>query len=185
MGTNPDVGELERERDDFQRLVRGSFTFVELAGMSFQGVRRIGGDPRDSTLIARYVGPDWRFDVGWNRFELSLSVLVKFDRPKWHRHHCYVYFEPFIEYLTEGQDKAIVPYVTESMDIRSMKSAMLQRRDCFSNGLEPVLSAIGKKMEKYASIIGAASEEQVLGYHKWIGSSGKSVSRPTVQSPIR
>ncbi len=139
--------------------------------MSFRGVRCSGGpDPRDAALVARYAGSDWRFDVGWNKFELSLSLLVKFERPDWQRQQCYVYFEPFVEYLTQGRERAIVPYITERMSVRNMASVMLRRQACFAKGLAPVMSALGEKARNFLKPVRGASHEQVQGYHTWIAS---------------
>ncbi len=161
----------QQKRLGFEGLVKECFGFAEEAQMCFNGVRISGGtDPRDAALVARYSGSDSRFDIGWNEFELSLSVLVKFDHCNLPRQECYVYFEPFIEYLTQGQEKAIVPYVTERMSVRSMESVMEQRKTLFAQGLEPVIRALGKKMKANFGVLMSVSQEQVQGYHKWMRS---------------
>jgi hypothetical protein len=160
------------DKQSFEELVTSSFGFVESeAQMTFGGVRASGGtDPRDAALVARYTGSDFRFDVGWSEHELSLAVLINFgqlDVPRAERH---VYFEPFVEYLTNGEDQAIVPYIAEGMSIKRIEAVMDQRQAALRDGLSPVIERVGKKLQTYLGQLRAASADQVSGYHQWMRS---------------
>ncbi len=156
----------------FEEMVKVSFGFAESAfRMRFCGVRPSGGDdPRDAALVARYTGSRFRFDIGWNEFELSLAVLINFDNPDLKRHERYVYFEPFVEYLTEGEETAIVPYVAENMSIRQIEAVMKRRRSVFQRGLSSVVEEVGRKVQYHFRKLVDASAEQVQGYHQWMNS---------------
>jgi len=165
------MDKLSQESLDFEVLVKECFGFAGNFQMSFHGVRRSGGtDPRDASLVARYSGSESRFDVGWSEFELSLSVLIKYTCGRWSNRESYVYLEPFVEYLTRGQEKAIVPYATERMSLRRMGVLMEQRKMLFLHGLDPVMRAVGQKMQANFGCLMSVSQEQVLGYHEWMKS---------------
>jgi len=163
---------MHHDKKSFEELVVSSFSIVEsCAQMSFVGVRTSGGtDPRDAALVARYSGDSLRFDVGWSEYELSLAVLINFERVDVSRAERYVYFEPFVEYLTNGQEKAIVPYVTENMSIKETEATMEQRQAVFRDGLAPVIEKIGIKLQSYLGQLQTASADQIRGYHQWMKS---------------
>ena len=160
------------DKASFEEMVVLSFGFVEAeAGMIFGSVEKSGGrDSRDAALIARYSGQDFRFDVGWSEYELSLCVLIYFKQLNVPRGERYVYFEPFVEYLTDGDDKAIVPYVTESMSIKKIESTIEQRQVVFCDGLLPVIKKVWRKFQFYMDQMKTTSAEHVNGYHHWMRS---------------
>lgn len=163
---------VHHDKKSSEELVVSNFGFVESeAQMTFGGVRESGGtDPRDAALVARYSGSEFRFDVGWSEYELSLAVLIKFgqvDVPRPERH---VYFEPFIEYLTGDEEQAIVPYLAEGMSIKRIEAVMEQRQAVFRDGLRPVIEKVGKKLQTYLGQLQTASADQVRAYHQWMRS---------------
>lgn len=165
----------EEDQASFEVRVRDAFPFLEDIGqMKFVGVRVAGGnDPRDSSLVARYVGDHLRLEVGWNEMERSLAVLLRFEREDLGRIERYVYFEPFVEFLTKGQTKAIVPYVREGMSITQLKVIMDGRTRVFNEGFTQVIKELGAKMNSFFSRIKTASSEDIRRYHAWMKSAGR------------
>lgn len=159
-------------KEFFEDLIKTNFDFAESEfAMHLTNVSVSGGkDPRDAALVARYRGANFRFDVGWNEFELSLAVLVKFEDLNLSRQERYVYLEPFIEYLSNDGDPVIVPYVSENMSIRQTKATLEKRRSVFENGLEPVVDQVAQKMRRNFDKLTDASTDQVRGYHVWMSS---------------
>lgn len=162
----------KHDESSFEELVRDNFDFVEVdAGMTRGRVRSSGGnDPRDAALVMRYSGDAFRFDVVWGEYEMSLTIPVKFNLDELPKIERYVMFEPFIEYLTNGGEQAIVPYLSESMSIRGVEAVMDQRRAVFGEGLSPVVERLGKKLQTYLGQLRAATDDQVRGYHQWMRS---------------
>lgn len=160
---------LKNEKLSFEQLIKENFGFVEKLQMSFEGVRCSGGsDPRDAALVARYSGPYFRFDIGWNKFDLSLSILIKFAHLTLPKNDSYVYLEPFIEFVTQGKVRAIVPYITEGMSIRKIEDVVEKRNLLFAQGLDPVIKALGEKMKEHFGILTSISQQQIEDYHKWM-----------------
>lgn len=159
------------DKESFEALVKKNFGFAEtLFGACFGRIREIGGsDPRDATLVARYSGSSFRFDIGWNELELSLAVLIRFEMTKLPRQERYVYFEPFVEFTTGCKELAIVPYITEKMHTNRIREVMERRRSVFADGLAPVIERVAQKMRLHHSMLVNASEKQIRGYHIWIG----------------
>jgi hypothetical protein len=158
-----------RESSNFCNAVTEHFAFLGKFGAIASGTRRVGGaDPRDASIASRYIGPDWRIDIGWSSIELSLAILIKIDRSNFSRADSYVYFEPFVEFATDGQEKAVVPYITENMSIRSIENAMQRRQSVFELGLEPVVAALSRKAERLLPRVLAAPTDEILAYHVWM-----------------
>lgn len=164
-----DIPKMTLDSSLFDRVVENHFGFVGDLGGIARGSRHVGGaDPRDAALTSRFVGPDWQLEIGWSSFELSLAILVKLDRPGISGSDRYLFFEPFVELLTAGRERAIVPYITENMSIRNIEDVMDRRRSVFAHGLEPVVESLGKKLKSFLPRILSASIDDVRAYHVWI-----------------
>lgn len=158
------------DKQSFGELIKANFGFVESQfGMRFENVRASGGNnPRDVALMARYSGSAFRFDIGWNEFELSLAVLIKFNKGDLSLYERYVYFESFVEFATDGKEAAIAPYIAENMCIRQIQSVIQKRRSVFRNGLAPVVKQVARKLQFHFEVLINASPEQVRAYHQWM-----------------
>ena len=154
----------------FADTVRTSFRFLEETGqMCFVGVREGGGDdPRDHTLIVRYECNDLRADIAWCEGEGSLAILLRYNRGDLGKHERYVYMEPFIEFLSDGQYKALVPYVREGMSVEQLRTIMDRRCVLLSDGYEAVVRALGLKTEPFLKKIVSVTSEEIMNYHRWM-----------------
>jgi len=159
----------ESEKIDFEKEVIRCFDF--LPGMERGKVRVSGGgDPRDSVLVVRFSGDDLRIDIGWKENESALILTVCFDRDELARQERHVYFEPFVEFLSDGNENAIVPYITEGMGIRQIEAVMEQRQSVFRDGLPPVIEKVGRKLQSHLIQLQTTSADQIRGYHRWMSS---------------
>jgi hypothetical protein len=156
------------ERAEFEAAVRNHFAFLSETGLTNRGVRAIGAGGRDSGLAARYEAPGLRLEIGWSKYELSLAVLLKFNFDEMPEEQRYVYFEPFVEFLTGGRDTAIVPYVTDNMRAGSIERVIAECEAVFADGLEAVAQRLGEKLRQRLDLVRAASSEQIRAYHDWI-----------------
>jgi len=159
----------ETEKLNFEKEVMKCFGF--LAEMERGKVRVSGGgDPRDSVLVVRFSGDDLKIDIGWKENECALVLTVFFDRDGLARQDRHVYFEPFVEFLSDGNENAIVPYITEGMSVRRIEAVMEQRQSVFRDGLPPVIESVGRKLQSHLVQLQTASTDQVRGYHQWMKS---------------
>lgn len=164
------VEEQESDKLRFEKLVRENFDFLQdTPRMKFSGVRSIGGDdPRDAGLVARYSRDDLRVDVGWSKLQSSLTVSLKFEDADIPRKLRHLYFEPFIEFFTQGKDRAIVPYIREGMSIKKILSVSTEREKVFQDGLPAVIKAVGRKLRLYFNQIESVPVDLIGKYHDWI-----------------
>lgn len=162
---------LYDDRTEFEDLLRRSFDVLYQAGIVAHGVRSSGGsDPRDSSIVARFITEELQIEIGWNALELSLAILIKYRTLALPGSKKYIYFEPFIEFVTNGKERAIVPYITEKMNIRNIELTMDRRRSLFAKGLENVAGHLGRKLQIFLPRIESSSAEEISAYHEWMSS---------------
>lgn len=137
--------------------------------MRFVGVRNVGGvDVRDHALVARYARADMQVDIGWNVGEVSIGVLLKYERSDLAKRDRYVYVEPLLECLSEGRTRAIVPYVRPGMNVRELGRIATERAFLFANGPDSVIAALAQKIRLVWRQIESVSSETIRCYHLWI-----------------
>lgn len=158
----------EDECAAFERVIREDFAFLDEHGMSNKGTRTVGSGGRDSGYVSRYDSAQLRIEIGWSEFELSLTVLLKFNIIGLEGAQCYAYFEPLVEFLTAGDERAVVPYVAPRMRTDGIARVMSQRQLVFADGLEPVAGKLAEKVKRHLGELRALSADQLLAYHGWI-----------------
>jgi hypothetical protein len=112
QATTPD--EIDRVARDFSELVRRCFSFLEedyaMARSNWVSQR---GSPRDATANVRYQSETIAVDIGYALGELNLGILVRRKGPDGQvasrEPSSFVYFEPYVEYITGGSVKPVVP----------------------------------------------------------------------------
>jgi len=164
----------------FQNEVKASFEFLEKERlMTFAGVREIKGDLRDSGYVARYRTDEFRIEIGWSEFQLSLSVLIRFShRDDLPRNMKYIYFEPYIEFLSQGKEQSIIPQIYPRMSESRIIKTVEKRQELFKNrSFSTVLVKLAKKLQNNFGVILNASVDQIRDYHNWFNSGGKSLAR--------
>jgi hypothetical protein len=160
----------QERKAHFLDTVRTSFRFLEESGkMRFVGVREEGGDdPRDHTFVARYECKDFRADIALCEGEGSLAVLLRYNREGLEKRQRYVYMEPLIEFLSDGQYKVLVPYVREGMAVKQLKEIMDMRMLLFSDGYESVIRELALRTAPFVKKISSVMSEDIINYHRWM-----------------
>lgn len=159
----------EDDRREFEEVIQKHFDFLSVAGFRARGTRKIGTEGRDSGYVSRFESPDLRIKIGWSSFELSLIVTLKHTMSSLSDDQRYTYFEPLVQFLSEGGESAIVPYVTHRMSARRLLRVMEEREAVFAQGLEPVAQKLAEKLNAHLTEVQSVSADQILRYHDWIG----------------
>ncbi|MEZ5959959.1 MAG: hypothetical protein R3C30_05960 [Hyphomonadaceae bacterium] len=154
--------------EEFDQLISRHFAFLETRGFAVHEARRVDAEMHDAGVAKRYESPDLRLDIGWSAFEQSLSILLKFDRPQLPGQLRRAYFEPLVEFLSDGVDAPIVPQVRHRMDETELMRLMEQRSFIFESGLEPVAARLAEKLDGQLREIRSLADERILAYHDWI-----------------
>ncbi len=159
--------------DAFERAVATRFEFLEGEfGLSYVGTEAVQEDPRDSYIAARYGTGDFRVEVVWNPVAMSLVVLVRLSNVALGRRERTVYFEPFVEFVSEGAIIPVAPQVYPGMSIGRIEKTMQARESLFVHGINGALDAIADKLKAYLPCLDGSSEEVVRAYHEWYKSRG-------------
>ncbi|MFN5706826.1 MAG: hypothetical protein ACK6DS_09865 [Planctomycetota bacterium] len=153
---------------EFEASVENDFRFLKADyGFECSGVRSVDEDPRDSYLLARFARDHERIDVAWNEVAMSLSILVRLNNDELGRRERYVYFEPFIEFLSKGKVLPIAPQLFPKMTMRSIEAVMRQRSDAFKEGISSRMASLAEKLREYLATIRTSSTETIRAYHSW------------------
>jgi len=154
----------------FQSEVKNCYLFLEKRfGMNFCGVSETKThDPRDSGIVARYSQQDITVYICWSKFEKSITITIKFDGKNLTRDEKYIYFEPFLDFISKGIIKPIVPYVYNKMSTSEISSLIKKREKLFEHGFLEVMKKVAQRLEDYFDKIQSISEEQIKSYHLWI-----------------
>jgi hypothetical protein len=154
--------------NEFESSIEYDFGFLKTEyGFDFNGVRSVDDDPRDAYLLARFSKGDARIDVAWNEMAKSLSILIRLCKDELGRKERYVYFEPFVEFLSKGQVLPIAPQLFPRMTMKSIDSVMRQRSDTFKVGIASKMALLAEKLREYLEPMQSSSVEMIREYHKW------------------
>jgi len=152
---------------NFPEQVQVLFSFLEEQhGFGCHGSRR-HGKGRDDCFIVRYVRDDVRMDIGWAPVELTIGILLRFENRKLDEMDCYVHFEPFLHYLSQGNVRPIIPQVYPTMTISQIQATADARNQLFDNGYRQVLEQLAERLCIHLPRLNATTDEEILNYQKW------------------
>ena len=161
----------EDERSQFERIIHEHYQFLADSGMAALGTEQIGDPPgRDGAFIARFEDSRGQITIAWNSFELSFPIGLIFNNDMLSRSERCVFFDPLVEFLTGGREKALVPYFAPNLSLRSLKRLIAKRKVIFATGLEPVAEQLGQKLQRHLEEVRSISVEQIKAYHAWFDS---------------
>jgi len=161
--------------DAFEAAVRKQFAFLEQDfNLRYSGLEIDEEHPRDTGMVARYSQDDFRVSIAWAPFEMSLSVLIRLSNAGLGRRERYVYLEPFIEFVTNGAVRPVVPQIYPGMSIRKIEEAMELRSRLFENSIGQTLETVSSRLKTYYMTIRDASADDVRQYHQWYEAQGKA-----------
>jgi hypothetical protein len=151
---------------DFENLVRTHFSFVEKEHrFRFTKVWGVAErDVRDSALQARYSNDHMRFDVCWAKFDHFFGITLTFSHLKLFRRHASADFESLIEFLTNGNQKRLIPSLPRS---RGLRRSIDERKARFSDGLPIVVERVAAKFHDHLGTLVALSAPQIASFHQW------------------
>lgn len=136
-------------------------------GFDCNGVRRVDDDPRDAYLLARFAKGEERIDIAWNEMAQSLTILFRISNDQLSRKERYIYFEPFIEFISNGQVLPIAPQLFPRMTLKSIESVMRQRHVTFKEGIGSSMASLATKLREHMESVQSSSAETVRNYHRW------------------
>lgn len=169
----------EDEKKAFEAEVQKSLGFLETEEGMKRGAAYVSGgsDPRDAGLVVRFSRQGLTIDVAWKENEKALVLNVRFDRNELSRQERHVYFEPFIEYLSGGREKAIVPLFEQGM---AAGKVMKQRERVFAQGPSAVMAALGDKLKANFRTLENTSSDTIRQYQR---NSARPVASRYAASP--
>jgi hypothetical protein len=156
----------------FEKTVRKSFEFLEKEFGMYKGNARILNrkDPREITVVIRYKSEDYQIDIGWGISEKAIGILI------WNKHYhtsssidkkIYIYFEPFIEFLTNGKDKPIIPQIYPKMSVKKIAAIMDERKQLFELPLCEIIDKLAEKLKLYYEKIITLDCNLFLEFQHW------------------
>lgn len=155
---------------EFESAIGKHFDFLRMKyGFSCKGIRFVE-DPQDSYVFARFTNGDGRIDVAWNEGSQSLSILLRLCNDQLERKERYVYFEPFVEFMTKGQVLPLAPQIYPLMSLNAIESVMRQRNEIFKDGFVGPLVSLSQKLDEYLGAIQTASVGMIREYQRWYSS---------------
>jgi len=153
---------------EFETVIESDFQFLKTdMGFAYQGVRAEGDDPRDTCLLARFTRDEERVDVAWNEMAKSLSILIRVANDELLHKERYVYFEPFVEFITNGRALPIAPQLFPRFNIKAIETVMRQRQDAFKNGISDPMNLLSKKVADNLAAVLTATTEAIRNYQQW------------------
>lgn len=163
---------------EFEASIKSDFDFLKTeCGYDGRVVRSVDGDPRDSYLLARFSKDDERIDVAWNEMAKSLSILIRLSNDQLRRKERYVYFEPYVEFVSKGVAKPVAPQLFPSMTMKAIETVMHQRNEVFKNGISSTMASLAEKLREYHSMVLSSSAETIREYHKWYMKERQNLNR--------
>ena len=148
--------------------MRRHFAFLENeCGMAFRGTRSVGGDPRDSGLVATFSDDKVRVRIGWSDCEGALMILIRLEDDRLPRQQRSVYFEPFVEFITGGSIAPVIPHTYPGMSAAAIGTATRRRRALFRRGPNDVLAVLAERLRRYLGDIRTLPAGTLAQFHDW------------------
>jgi hypothetical protein len=154
----------DAEKEAFEAEVQRYFGFLQSdEGMKRGSVYASGGsDPRDAGLVVRFSRQGLMIGIAWKENEKALVLSIYFDRDDLSPRERHVYFEPFVEYLTGGGEKAIIPLFEHGIGFATV---LKQRERAFARGLPAVMAALGDKLKAHFPTLENTNADTIRRYH--------------------
>ena len=167
---------LDDKSHSFEKMVSSSFNFLEQNHEMKRGRVRISNrrDPRDVTFQIRYESKKYRFDIGWGIGNNGFGIVVKnklfIEKNILASKECSVHFEPFVEFLTNGSVKPIVPQVYPKMSVSKLCNVADEREELFEQPLVTLIDRLAEKLK--ANYTNVTSQDPIVfvEFHRWMAS---------------
>ena len=169
------MGISKTESEAFEAAVMEQFSFIEQDfNLRYAGLKTVEGDPRDSGVVAKYRQGEFRVNIAWAPFEMSLGVLIRLNNSDLGRRERYVYFEPYVEFISDGSLLPVVPQIYPGMSVTNIEKAMKNREHLFEHGLGDAISKIAERLRAHLGNLQGSPAETVRRYQEWYQARGKA-----------
>ena len=168
------ICDIECKAKSFEEMVVSSFDFLETEFEMHRGDLRISNrnDPREVTIKIRFESTTHRFDITWEIGQNGIGILIWnkkcLERHTVYNKNCFTYFEPFLEFLTNGKEKSIVPQVYPKMSMNKLVKVMEQRKQLFESPLTNIIDRLAIKLKANYKVIISKDIASFKEFHKWM-----------------
>ena len=162
----------------FQERVIESFSFLEDEFNMKKGRLRLlnQNDPREVTAKIRYESESHRIDIGWGIGENGIGILIwnksSHENSSLPKNKNFVFFEPFLEFLTNGEEKPIIPQVYPKMSVAKIMKAMDEREQLFKTPLADIVTRLAKKLKVNYELVLSKDIRTFIEFHEWMVDHG-------------
>lgn len=157
----------------FENLVTSAFDFLEnLYKMRRNSVRVINkNDPMEVAVKVRFESETHRFDITWAISQYGLGILIWdktcIEASTVYNKNCSAYFEPLLEFLTNGSEKPIIPQIFPKMPTKKVIEVVEERKRLFDVPLAEIIDKLAAKLKKYQEVITLLNHCNFEKYNKW------------------
>jgi hypothetical protein len=157
----------------YEEMIITSFNFLESELNMHRGKVRISNrnDLRDITVSVRFESVSHRLDITWGIYQNGIGILIYnkscLEKSTIHNKNCFVYFEPFVEFLTNGKEKPIIPQIYPKMSTGRIIKVMDARKKIFETSLALIIERLAKKFRMNYEIIFSKDIVSFTEFSKW------------------
>ncbi len=170
--TNVDVDSKAKQ---FASAVIAHFSFLESQyAMKRIDVRVVDrGSAQDEGAVVRYLSDNVAVDICWGFAELVISIMIRYPSPTGRLSSNdplkYLYFEPYVEFITQGELTPIVPQVPRTLSKSGFESVLEARESLLDGGIKGVLEKISSRLQNYGHVVLKGEVEDLREFHEWLG----------------
>jgi hypothetical protein len=164
---------MEVSLSEYTSAVRVNFDWLGSTGFSFVKAIEEASGTRDEVFTAVYSSNEMKITIAFSRVEKSINILIRFNSIQVDRRIRWVYFEPYLEYISTGTILPIVPQVYHGMKPSQILSVMKSRDRLFAEqSFDEVLHALSSRFQQVASQIFSVNTENLTQFHVWYSRTG-------------
>lgn len=125
--------------------------------------------PRDMAFVVRYTGHVSALDIVWGPGDASLGILVRKKTSDGNvvskNTADWVYFEPYLDFVTGGAVKPIVPPSYPRDSVVKVAKAFEARSKLLSASFEQVLSSLADRVKQFGGDMIRGDNSQFVAFH--------------------
>jgi hypothetical protein len=171
---------MDRDQDydgnskQFEAAVTRSFRFLEQEHKMRRMPVRLQdrNSPRDAFAVIRYEGPYAAIDVCWTFSTYAVTVIARVrdqaGRIASSNPAYYVYFEPFIDFVSNGAVKPVIPYPADYA-INALPRVIDRRKLLLQEEFESTIDQLAERVKTYGTNILDGDNTRFVEFHKWLG----------------
>jgi hypothetical protein len=168
------IYDIEGKARLFEEIVISTFNFLESELNMHRRKLRISNrnDLRDAAVSIRFESSSHRFEIAWGIGQDGLGILIYnkscLETSTIYNKNCFVYFEPFLEFLTNGEAEPIVPQIYPKMSTNKIIKTMNERKKLFETSLAELIERLANKFKANFETIISKDITSYKEFHKWM-----------------